>query len=176
MIPPGGKRKYPDEHGYEADMGRGLYDPKIFSDVTFDTLRRYNNRHASLLVSHFTAACYTVMTPKGELIEIMKQVDLDAPNLKPNPFCPKQTPLQLEGSHNGRLVVDRHKKQCDQYMDDLALQVSNAAMASSDLPNALTKFIRNVEARVFADMQSAPPKELNEGYGLSKEGRPDKET
>ena len=42
-----------------------------------------------------------------------------------------------------------------------------------DLPNALTKFIRNVEARVFADIQSALPQEMNEGYGLPAEGRPD---
>ena len=73
--PAGGNRKYPNEYSYEADMGRGLYDPEIFSDMSFDTLRRYNTRHASLLVSDFTAACYAVMTPKGELIEIMKQVD-----------------------------------------------------------------------------------------------------
>ena len=46
-------------------------------------------------------------------------------------------------------------------------------MASSDLPNALTKFIRNIEVQVFADMQSAPPQEMNERYGLPKEGRPD---
>ena len=71
------------------------------------------------------------------------------------------------------MFVARQEKQRNQYMDDLALQVSNPAMASSDLPNALTKFIRNVEARVFADMQSAPPQELNEKYGLPKEGRPD---
>ena len=46
-------------------------------------------------------------------------------------------------------------------------------VASSDPPNALTKFICKVEARVFADMQSAPPQEMNEGYGLPAEGRPD---
>ena len=69
-------------------MGKGLYDPEIFSDVTFDTLPRYNNRHASLLKSDFTAASYAVMTPKGELIKIMKQVDWEAPNLKPNAFRP----------------------------------------------------------------------------------------
>ena len=49
-------------------------------------------------------------------------------------------------------------------MDNLALQASNAVMASDDPPSALTKFIRNVEARVFADMQSAPPQELNDMY------------
>ena len=43
-------------------------------------------------------------------------------------------------------------------------------MASDDPPSALTKFIRNIEARVFAGMQSAPPLELNEMYGLPKEG------
>ena len=64
-------------------------------------------------------------------------------------------------------------KQRNRYMDDLALQVSNSVMAASDPPNAPTKFIRNIEARVFADMQSAQPQELNEGYGLPKEGRPD---
>ena len=102
----GGKCKYPDQHGYKADMGKGLYDPEVFSDLTFDTLRCYNNRHASLLKSDFTAACYAVMTPKGELIEVMKQVDWDAPNLKPNDFLPNETPLEREGSHHGRLVVD----------------------------------------------------------------------
>ena len=30
-------------------------------------------------------------------------------------------------------------------------------MGASDLPDALTKFIGNIEARVFAEMQSAPP-------------------
>ena len=58
-------------------------------------------------------------------------------------------------------------------MDDLAPQVLNTVMAASDPPNALTKFIRNIEAWVFVDMQSAPPQELNEGYGLPKEGKPD---
>ena len=61
------------------------------------------------------------MTPKEELIEIMKQVDRDAPNLKPNPFRPNETPLQRQGSHYGSLVVDRHTKQCNRYMDNLAL-------------------------------------------------------
>ena len=58
-------------------------------------------------------------------------------------------------------------------MDDLALQVSNAVIAASDPPNALTKFICNIEERIFADMQSAPPQEMNEGYGTPKEGRLD---
>ena len=61
-------------------------------------------------------------------------------------------------------------------MDDLAFQTSDAVMASDDRPTALTKFIRNIEARVFASMQSAPLQELNETYGLPKQGRPDKET
>ena len=46
-------------------------------------------------------------------------------------------------------------------------------MGASDPPEALTKFIRNIEAMVFADMQSAPPQELNENYGLPVGGRPD---
>ena len=37
------------------------------------------------------------MTPKQELIKIMKQVDRDALNLKPNPFHLKETPLEQEG-------------------------------------------------------------------------------
>ena len=61
-------------------------------------------------------------------------------------------------------------------MDDLALQASDAVMASDDPPSALAKFIFNVEARVFATMQSASPQELNDTYGLPKDGRPDKET
>ena len=82
-------------------------------------------------------------------------------------------PLEREGSHHGKLVVARHMKQHNQYMDDLALQVSNAVIAASNPQNVHTKFIRNIETRVLADMQSAPPQELNEGYGLPKEGRPD---
>ena len=38
---------------------------------------------------------------------------------------------------------------------------------------ALTKFIRNIEARVFAYMHSAPAQELEENYGLPAGGRPD---
>ena len=70
------------------------------------------------------------MTPKGELIKIMKQVDRDAPTLGPNPFRPKETPLEREGSHYGKLVVARHTKQRNQYMDDLALQTSDAIQGS----------------------------------------------
>ena len=58
-------------------------------------------------------------------------------------------------------------------MDDLDLQVSNAVMGACDPPAALTKFIRSIEARVFAGMQSPPPQELNKEYGLPAEGRPD---
>ena len=54
---------------------------------------------------------------------------------------------------------------------DVALQVSNAVMGASDPGESLTKFICNIEARVFADMQSAPPQELNENYGLPVGGR-----
>ena len=41
-------------------------------------------------------------------------------------------------------------------------------MMRSDLPDALTKSIRNIIARVFAKMQPASPQELNK-----TEGRPD---
>ena len=156
--PAGGNRKYPNKYGYEGDLGRGLFDPENFSDVSIDMLHRYNQRHASLLEDDITAGCYTTMTPKEELIEIMKQVDRDASELKPNPFCPKETPLQCKGSHYGALVVDRHTKQRNRYMDDLALQVLKAVMGASDPPEALTKFLRNIEAWVFTDKQQAPIK------------------
>ena len=87
----------------------------------------------------------------------MQQVDWDASGLEPNRFNLNETPFEREGSHYGTLVVARHKKQRNRYMDDLALQVSNAVMGATDPPEALTKFIRNIEARVFADMQSASP-------------------
>ena len=70
-------------------------------------------------------------------------------------------------------MVARHDKQRHRYMDDLALQALNAVMAESDPGKSLTKFICNIEARVFADMQSAPPQEINENYGLPAGGRPD---
>ena len=56
---------------------------------------------------------------------------------EPNPFRPKKTPLERKGSHYGTLVVVRHTKQRNRYMDDLALQVSNAVMAASDPPTLL---------------------------------------
>ena len=90
-----------------------------------------------------------------ELIKTMQQVDRNAPSLEPNQFNLNKNPIEREMSHYGMLVVARHTKQCNCYMDNLALQVSNAVMRASDLPEALTKFIRNIEARVFADMQSA---------------------
>ena len=68
----------------------------------------------------------------------------------------------------------RHKDQRNRYMDDLALQVSsNADMGACNPPDALTKFIRNIEGQIFAEMQSAPPQEMNNEYGLPAEGRPD---
>ena len=56
-------------------------------------------------------------------------------------------------------------------MDDQALQVLNAIMMASDPPAALTEFIHNIESWVFANMQSAPPQELNREYGLPKNGK-----
>ena len=58
-------------------------------------------------------------------------------------------------------------------MDDLSLQVSDGVMATSDPGETLTKFIRRIEARVFAEMQSAPPQEMHDNYGLPADGRPD---
>ena len=46
--PVGINRKFPDEHGYVANMDRNLYNPEVFSDVSFDTLRRYQQCHDSL--------------------------------------------------------------------------------------------------------------------------------
>ena len=57
-----------------------------------------NQHHASLAEGNFTAYCYATMAPKVELIKTMKQVDQDAPNLNPNPFCPNKLPLQRQGS------------------------------------------------------------------------------
>ena len=47
------KRKYPDEHGYEADMGKGLYHPENFRDMSVDTIRCSQQRHDGLYVDNF---------------------------------------------------------------------------------------------------------------------------
>ena len=114
-----------------------------------------------------------MMTPVEELLEMMRQVDREAPNLRPNRFHPNDTPLELQASCYGRLVVERHEKQRNRYMDDLALQVSDAVMATSDPGESLTNFICKVEAWIFADMQSAPPQEMHDTYGLPADGRPE---
>ena len=51
---------YPDEHGYEADMGKDLYHPEDFSNVSDDTLCCYQQRQDDLCKHNFTAA---VMRP-----------------------------------------------------------------------------------------------------------------
>ena len=103
----------------------------------------------------------------------MRQVDREAPGLVPSCFLPNETPIQCKGSRYGTLVVARHEKQCNRYMDDLALQVSDAVMTAGDPGESLTKFICNIEARVFPEMQSAPPQEMDENYRLPEGGRAD---
>ena len=114
-----------------------------------------------------------MITPVDKLIKIMRQVDREAPNLKPNMFHPRMTPIQLEGSRYGKLIVAHHEKEHDLYLDGLALQASNAIMQESDPAKVLTKFIRNMESRVFAYMNTAPAQELNDNYGVPPSGRPD---
>ena len=97
----------------------------------------------------------------------MEQVGKEMLQPEMNPFCVDDTPLEREGQIYGRLVAKRHKKQQNRYMDDLALQVSNAEMMACDSPDALTKFICNIEAWVFAEIQPAPLQELNKEYWAS---------
>ena len=159
--------------GYIADQGIDHFDQQEFREVPVNRIFCYNQRHASLASSDFTTYASAMMTPVQELLEMMRQVDWEAPNLRPNRFHLNDTPLELEASRYGTLVVERHKKQRNRYMDDLSLQVSDAVMATSDPGETLTKFIRRIEARVFAEMQSAPPQEMNDDYGLPADGRPD---
>ena len=120
--------------------------------------------HSALAAQDFTAYAYALMTPVDELIKIMRQVDREAPSLRSNRFHPNDTPIQLEGDRYGKLVVAYHNKQRELNMDGLALQVSNAIMQETYPSKTLTKFICNIEARVFACMQTAPPQELNDNY------------
>ena len=117
----GGNRKYPDELGYVADQGIDCFDREEFRDAPDDMIACYNHRHAALATGDFMAYAYAMMTPVDELIKIMQQVDREAPGLRPNRFHPNNTPIQLEGSCYGTLVVVYHNKQCNHYMDDLAL-------------------------------------------------------
>ena len=124
----------------------------------------YQQRYDTLILDDFTAGCYAVMAPKGESIKIMEQVGKEMLQPETNPFRTDDTPLEPEGRIYGRLVAKRHKEQRNRHMDDLALHVSNVVMMASDPPDALTRFIRSIEAWVYAEMQSAPPQELNKGY------------
>ena len=168
----GGNRKYPNEVGYVADQGIDHFDRQEFREVPVDMIFCYNQCHASLATSDFTAYAFAMITLADELLEMMRQVDREAPNLRPNRFHPNDTPIELECSRYRTLVVARHEKHRNCCMDDLALQVSDAVMATSDPGKSLTKFICKIEARVFADMQSAPPQEMNDDYGLPADGRP----
>ena len=169
----GGNRKYPNEEGYVADQGIDLFDREEFDEVPDGKIARYNHRHSALAAQDYTAYAYALMTPVDKLIKIMQQVDKEAPHLTPNRFHPNDTPVQLEGDRYGKLVVAYHDKQRELNMDGLALQVSNTIMQDTYPSEALTKFIRNIEAQVFACMQTAPPQEINDNYGIPPSGRPD---
>ena len=103
----------------------------------------------------------------------MRQVDREAPHLKPNRFNPNDGPIQLEADRYGKLIVAYNDKQQELYLEGLALQASNAIMQETYPSEVLTKFIRKVEGRVFAYMQTAPPQELDDNYGVPASGRPD---
>ena len=89
--------------GYVADQGIDHFDREEFREVPVDMIYRYNQRHASLATSDFTAYAYAKMTPADELLKIMRQVDREAPGLEPNRFHPNNTPIQLEGGRYGTL-------------------------------------------------------------------------
>ena len=170
----GGNRKYPNEHGYVADQGINLFDGDEFDELLDERISRYNRRHAALATQDYTAYGYAMITPADELIRIMRQVDREAPTLKPNKYFPRMTPVELEGSRYGKLLVIHHDKEHDTYMDGLALQASSAIMQQSDPAEVLTKFIRKLEGRVFAYMNTAPAQEMNIDYGVPSTGRPDR--
>ena len=53
--------------------------------------------NAAMATQDYTAYGYAMITPADKLIKMMRQVDREAPNLKPNMFFPRMTPIQLEG-------------------------------------------------------------------------------
>ena len=97
--------------GYVADQGIDYFDCQEFRDAPDDMIARYNHRHAALATGDFTAYAYAMMTPVDALIKIMRQVGREAPGLRPNRFHLNDTPIQLEGSRYGMLVVAYHDKQ-----------------------------------------------------------------
>ena len=169
----GGNRKYPNEHGYVADQGISLFDGDAFDELADDRIDRYNRRHAALATQDYTAYGYAMITPVDVLIKIMRQVDKEAPNLKPNMYFPHMTPVELEGSRYGKLLAKHQDKEREQHLDGLALQASTSVMQSSNPADFLTKFIQKTEARVFAYMNTAPAQELHHNYGVPADGRPD---
>ena len=75
--------------GYVADQGIDYFDLEEFRDAPDDMIARYNHRHSALATGDFTAYAYAMMTPVDELIKIMRQVDREAPSLRPNRFHPR---------------------------------------------------------------------------------------
>ena len=107
----GGNCKYPNDLGYVAEQEIDHFDRHEFRKVPVDMIYRYNQRHAALATSDFTAYAYAMMTPVDELLEIMQQVDranrspslfatsklgsLLVCNLHPLKKCMKTTDFQL---------------------------------------------------------------------------------
>ena len=121
-----------------------------------------------------TAGCWATMTPKRELIKMMERVGKLLLLPEKNQFQMDYLQRQRERAIDADLVIARQKEQWACYMDDQALQVSNASMMVSNPLAALTQFIPNFKSRVFAHMQSASPQELNKEYGLPTKGKSNK--
>ena len=143
----GGNRKYPNKLGYVTEQGINHFDREGLQEVPVGTIHRYNQRHASLAMSDFMLYCYAMMAPVDELLKIMRQVDRDAPGLVPNRFNLNKTLIERKGGRYGTLVVACHKKQCNGYMDDLALQVSTTVMVASDPPRRLPSLFATLKRR-----------------------------
>ena len=66
---------------------------KRVDELSDDRIDRYNRRHAALATQDYTAYGYAMITPVDVLLKIMRQVDKEAPNLKPNMYFPHMTPV-----------------------------------------------------------------------------------
>ena len=157
-----------DQPSQYLNTGCGRANPHSDLGIV-GTLRPYQQHQDGLYTDNFTAGCYATMTPKGELIKIIERLGEKVLELEKNPFCMDATPLEGKSQIYGHLVVARHKEQQFRYIDDLSLRVSHLLTRVST-PFALTEFSHSFESRIFADMQSAPRKELNKEYRLPKEG------
>ena len=167
-------RSYPDEDEYSFFYTYNLWNSVHVPGLSEEQRAVYARRHADLMMNDETTGAWAAAVPISELILIQERVShiVTMPALEMTPARRSQQ-RGTEWRKYADLVNERHEAHQARVREDLALQVSNVVMNAQRPADVLGEFVRNVEARVYAHMQTALPIG-HEDYGRAKKPKTDK--